>query len=76
MLKSVDSKKITYVGWTNNLNKRLKKHNAGNGAKFTRGRKWNLVYYETYKTKYDALKREYFLKIYSNNYYHKFILGR
>ena len=37
----------TYVGWTYNLKKRLLKHNLGIGAKFTRGRKWKLLYSES-----------------------------
>ena len=49
---------ISYVGWTNDLEKRIKLHNNGKGAKFTRGRKWKLVYYETLKSKSEALKRE------------------
>jgi len=54
--------KISYIGWTNNLKKRLKEHNEGKGAKFTRGRKWKLIYYEIVKDKSSALKREYELK--------------
>ena len=53
---------LSYVGWTNNLDKRIKQHNQGKGAKFTKGRKWKLVYYETLNTKSDALKREIELK--------------
>ena len=51
-------KTISYVGYTNNLNKRLLAHNKGKGAKFTRGRKWKLIYYEILKNKSTALKRE------------------
>ena len=39
-------KLTTYVGYTNNLKKRLDLHNKGKGAKFTRGRKWKLIYKE------------------------------
>ena len=39
----------TYVGWTNNLKLRVKKHTLGKAAKSTRGKKWKLIYYETYK---------------------------
>ena len=53
---------ISYIGWTNNLKKRIKEHNAGKGAKFTRGRKWKLIYYEVVNNKSTALKREYILK--------------
>ena len=49
MLKTVKKKTITYVGYTNNLEKRLKLHNIGKGAKFTRGRKWVLIYKEFFK---------------------------
>jgi putative endonuclease len=53
---------LSYVGWTNNLKKRIKLHNEGKGAKFTRGRKWKLVYFEILNTKSEALKREIKLK--------------
>ena len=49
MLKSKGSKPITYVGYTNNLSKRIKLHNHGKGAKFTRGRSWRLIYKEKYR---------------------------
>ena len=44
MLKAEQKKTLTYVGYTNDLSNRLKMHNNGKGAKFTRGRKWQLVY--------------------------------
>ena len=53
-----NSKLVTYVGYTNNLKKRLNLHNKGKGAKFTRGRKWKLIYYKTYYSKTKALKEE------------------
>ena len=53
---------ISYVGYTNNLEKRLSKHNASKGAKFTRGRKWEMIYKKAYKTKSEAIKEEYKLK--------------
>ena len=43
MLKSSSNKLVTYVGYTNNIIKRVKQHNTGKGAKFTRGRKWKLI---------------------------------
>jgi len=52
----------TYVGYTNDLNKRLILHNTSKGAKFTRGRLWELIYKKKYKTKQEALKNEYKLK--------------
>ena len=55
-------KNISYVGYTNNLKKRLSKHNASKGAKFTRGRKWILAYSMSYDTKSKAMREEYKLK--------------
>ena len=62
MLKSKSIKPITYVGYTNNLKKRINLHNLGKGAKFTRGRKWILIYKEKYKSKKEAISREYYIK--------------
>ena len=56
------NKKISYVGYTNNLKKRLELHNSGKGAKFTRGKKWKLVYYKKYDSRSTAMKKEYILK--------------
>ena len=53
---------ISYVGYTNNINKRLKLHNSSKGAKFTRGRNWKLAYYKRYDNKILAMKEEYKLK--------------
>jgi putative endonuclease len=53
---------ISYVGFTNDINKRLKLHNTGKGAKFTKGRKWTLIYKKRYKSKSIAMKEEYKLK--------------
>lgn len=53
---------ISYVGYTKDINKRLKLHNKSKGAKFTRGRKWKLAYYEKYDNKILAMKEEYKLK--------------
>ncbi len=57
-----NNKKISYVGYTNNIKKRLNSHNLGKGAKFTRGKYWKLVYYKKYDSKSDAMKAEYKLK--------------
>ena len=46
-------KLTTYVGYTNNLKKRISLHNNSKGAKFTKGRIWKLLYYEKYQTKKD-----------------------
>ena len=52
-----------YCGWTNDLKKRLASHNAGKGAKYTRSRHpVTLVYFETFDTKEDAMRREFFIK--------------
>ena len=56
------SNKISYVGYTNNLVKRLNLHNSGKGAKFTRGRKWKLIYKIKCESKVDAIKQEILLK--------------
>ena len=53
---------ISYVGYTSNLKKRLKSHNNNQGAKFTRGRKWKLIYKENFNTKKQAISREYYIK--------------
>jgi putative endonuclease len=52
----------TYVGWTTDLDKRLARHNAGTGAKSTRGRVWALLYAERCKTRSAAMSREWHLK--------------
>ena len=62
MLKSKSLKPITYVGYTKDLKKRISFHNCGKGAKFTRGRKWTLIYKEKYKSKREAISREYYIK--------------
>jgi len=53
---------ISYVGYTKDINKRLKLHNKSKGAKFTRGRKWKLAYCKKYDNKISAMKEEYKLK--------------
>ena len=55
-------KYFSYVGYTNNLKKRLAKHNASKGAKFTRGRKWIMAYSASYDSKSKAMREEYKLK--------------
>ena len=62
MLKSNSIKPITYVGYTNNIKKRILLHNSGKGAKFTRGRKWAIIYREKFKSKKEAISREYYIK--------------
>jgi putative endonuclease len=63
LIASVKESKIkSYVGYTNNLKKRLVKHNLGKGAKSTRGRIWKFIYFKKYATKQKAMSQEYFLK--------------
>ena len=56
------SKLTTYVGYAKNLKERINLHNRGKGAKFTRGRKWKMIYKEKYSTKSEAISREYYIK--------------
>ena len=62
MLISRGIKPVSYVGYTNNLKNRIKLHNSGKGAKFTRGRKWKLIYKEKFTSKNKAILREYYIK--------------
>jgi putative endonuclease len=62
MLKSLGANSVTYVGYTSNLKKRISLHNIGKGAKFTRGRKWKLIYKEKCNSKSEAISREYYIK--------------
>tara|TARA_B100000902_G_scaffold349836_1_gene358698 strand:- start:120 stop:404 length:285 start_codon:yes stop_codon:yes gene_type:complete len=61
--KNQNNRFTSYVGYTNNLKKRLYKHNLSKGAKFTRGRFWKLAYSKRYDSKNIALKEEYKLKV-------------
>ena len=52
-----------YTGWTNDIEKRLKTHNEGKGAKYTKTRRpVTLVYYESFQTKEEAMRREWEIK--------------
>ena len=63
LLISLKNKKFTsYVGYTINLKNRLLLHNNSKGAKFTRGRKWKLIYKHPYESKSLAMREEYKLK--------------
>tara|TARA_A100001011_G_C13717854_1_gene598275 strand:- start:277 stop:537 length:261 start_codon:yes stop_codon:yes gene_type:complete len=62
LITKTNDQSISYVGFTSDLKQRVKLHNQGKGAKFTRGRKWILAYKKCYKTKSEALKNEYLLK--------------
>jgi putative endonuclease len=52
----------TYVGWTNDLDRRMARRNAGTGARSTRGRIWFLLYAERYASRQVAMSREWYLK--------------
>jgi len=52
----------TYVGWTNDLDRRIARHNAGTGARSTRGRVWFLLYAERHDSREEAMSREWHLK--------------
>ena len=58
----INNKVISYAGYTKSLSKRLNLHNSSKGAKFTKGKKWVVIYYKKYKTKKNAMKEEYKLK--------------
>ena len=63
LIKTIGScKKKTYVGYSKNLENRLKLHNSNKGAKSTKGRNWKLVYRKKFNSKKLALKYEYYLK--------------
>lgn len=53
---------LTYVGWTNDIARRLAKHNSGKGARTTRGRSWVLLHSEWFPTRREAMSREWHLK--------------
>ena len=61
--KNPQNKLTSYVGYTNDLKKRINLHNSSKGAKFTKGRFWKLAYSKRYESKNIALKEEYKLKI-------------
>jgi putative endonuclease len=75
MLKSITpGTKKTYVGYTDNIDKRLVKHNSNKGAKSTKGYKWLLIYSKKFLTKNEAMSYEYKLKKDKNK--RKVILNR
>ena len=53
---------LTYVGWTTDVPRRLGQHNAGKGARSTRGRVWVLLHAEKFRSKRAAMSREWHLK--------------
>ena len=62
MLRSKGIKTVTYVGYTNNILLRIKKHNSSKGAKSTRGLKWKIIYKRKFNNKKLAMSYEYRLK--------------
>ena len=62
ILTKINNKFVTYVGYTNNISKRLSLHNNSKGAKFTKGKKWTLIYSRKFSSKVLAMKYEYELK--------------
>ena len=63
MLKASDTHiNKTYVGYTNNISLRLKKHNSNKGAKSTRGLQWKIIYKKKFDSKSSAMSYEYCLK--------------
>ena len=63
MIKSIShGTSKSYVGYTNNIEERLKKHNTNKGAKSTKGYKWLLIYSKKFKSKSEAMSFEYKLK--------------
>ena len=63
MLKTIDGfREKSYVGYTNNLKERIKKHNSNKGAKSTRGYKWKLIFKKKFLSKSEAMIFEYKLK--------------
>jgi putative endonuclease len=53
---------LTYVGWTLDPDRRLAEHNAGTGARSTRGRVWTLLHVEQWPSRQEAMRREWHLK--------------
>ena len=57
LISSKDKKRtISYVGYTNDIKKRIRLHNSSKGAKFTKGRIWKLKYSKSYKSKKEAMR--------------------
>ena len=62
ILAKMNGRYISYVGYTKDLKNRLRLHNSSKGAKFTRGKKWKVIYSKRYDSKSKAMKNEYLLK--------------
>jgi putative endonuclease len=57
-----NNQRLTYVGWTTDVDRRLRQHNAGRGAKSTRGRQWTLLHFELCGSREKAMSREWHVK--------------
>ena len=53
---------LTYVGWSDDVARRLAQHNSGKGARSTRGRVWVLLHAERFASRSEAMSREWYLK--------------
>ena len=76
LITSSNNRYVSYVGYTSNIEKRINAHNSSKGAKFTKGRKWTLVFKKRFKTKSEAMKAEIKIKkdrIFRNQIKNKFI---
>ncbi len=63
MIKTISGKSNkTYVGYSNNLKKRLDNHNNNKGARSTKGHKWKIIFKKKFMSKSSAMSYEYFLK--------------
>jgi len=62
LISTYNNKLFTYVGYTINLKKRLQLHNSNKGAKYTRGKKWEIIYSKKFKSKNIAMINEYKIK--------------
>ena len=58
LITSSKNRYISYVGYTSNIEKRINAHNSSKGAKFTKGRKWKLIFKKKFKTKSEAMRAE------------------
>ena len=73
LISNHNNKVYSYVGYTNNIKKRILDHNKSKGAKYTKGRFWSIIYKKKYLTKSKAMKEEYILK--KNRYLRKKIIN-
>ena len=62
LISNHNNKVYSYVGYTNDIKRRILNHNKSKGAKYTRGRIWKIIYKKKYLTKSKAMKEEYNLK--------------